>query len=504
MSVLNAFRRNNRGNVATLFAISLIPLVGAVGAAIDYSRIAQARTKLADALDAGLLAVGSQAPMSETRTYAAVKQWVDAHMDGIPYSLDSVDVTDSAITGKASTEVEMTLARILGVERVPLSVTSQALRSLGKVEIALVLDNTGSMKGTKIATLRDAAAELVDTLASATANPNDLRMALVPFSMTVNVSPQYNTAPWIDTAGKSPIADQIFTSSANRLTLFNQMNTNWAGCVESRPYPYDVDITAPTSATPATLYVPFFAPDEPDSGGAFYNNYLADYPGDRTFTARQGNPSKYTAPPRAGTSPVGYQYGPNAGCELAPIQRLSSNTDTVKTAIKAMKAVGDTNIPMGLHWGWNVLAPKGEGPFGDGVVYGDGEWTKVVVLMTDGLNQNTGTNNSNDSFYSGVGYIWQGRIGVGAGSSDAQRRNALDDRLAELCKNMKAAGKKNPDDPDRIVIYTVRVEVKTGSSAVLQDCASDASKFYDVQNVSQLVAVFKEIGGSIQKLRLAQ
>jgi len=54
------------------------------------------------------------------------------------------------------------------------------------------------------------------------------------------------------------------------------------------------------------------------------------------------------------------------------------------------------------------------------------------------------------------------------------------------------------------VIYTVRVEVTTGISTVLSNCASGSDKFIDVKDSSKLTEVFKNIGGSIQKLRLAQ
>jgi hypothetical protein len=93
---------------------------------------------------------------------------------------------------------------------------------------------------------------------------------------------------------------------------------------------------------------------------------------------------------------------------------------------------------------------------------------------------------------------------MGATTADKPKRTQLRDQaLATLCSNVKGAGKTAPSQPDNVTIYTIRVEVKNGSSSVLKNCASDPDKFYDVQNVNQLVSVFQEIGGSIQKLRLA-
>ena len=78
---------------------------------------------------------------------------------------------------------------------------------------------------------------------------------------------------------------------------------------------------------------------------------------------------------------------------MAPLTRLTNNTTSIKSANSGMPAVGDTNIPIGLAWGWNTLAPAG--PFGDGVAYTDTEHSKIVVLMTDGQNQNSNPGGSN-------------------------------------------------------------------------------------------------------------
>jgi Flp pilus assembly protein TadG len=51
-----ALRRDREGSVAATFALSLVPLVGLVGAAVDYSSANNARTSLQGALDAALIA----------------------------------------------------------------------------------------------------------------------------------------------------------------------------------------------------------------------------------------------------------------------------------------------------------------------------------------------------------------------------------------------------------------------------------------------------------------
>ena len=44
--MLQRFIENSAGGVAPMFAIAAIPLIGAIGAAIDYSHAATVRTQL--------------------------------------------------------------------------------------------------------------------------------------------------------------------------------------------------------------------------------------------------------------------------------------------------------------------------------------------------------------------------------------------------------------------------------------------------------------------------
>ena len=83
MSLFTSIRRfheNERGNFAMMFALSLVPIFGMVGAAIDYARVSEVRAKIADVLDAGVLAVGAEPNISEEDAYDIVNSWVDSHL----------------------------------------------------------------------------------------------------------------------------------------------------------------------------------------------------------------------------------------------------------------------------------------------------------------------------------------------------------------------------------------------------------------------------------------
>ncbi len=72
----------------------------------------------------------------------------------------------------------------------------------------------------------------------------------------------------------------------------------------------------------------------------------------------------------------------------------------------------------------------------------------------------------------------------------------IDNRQSITCNNIKNAG---------FTIYTV--QVNTGgdpTSTLLQNCASDASKFFLLTSANEIITTFNTIGTSLQKLHLAK
>lgn len=504
---LRRFAGERRGGVAIPFALTAIPLSFLALGAMDFHRATMIKTGLQDSLDAAALAVGRSSLTNSAQIQALGSSMLAADLKQYPNTtLQQASFTLTGQTVQASAQLSVTpiVANVFGGSNLTVTASSQVVRNMNNLEIALVLDNTGSMAGSKITLLKQAATAFVNTLSQAAAqstDPNAVKIALVPFTMTVNVGSGYQSASWIDQTGASPINDQIFSTHANRLTLFQQMGVQWAGCVEQRQSPYDVQDTPPDTSTPATLFTPYFAPDEPGTNGTsntwnsmtWYNNYIPDVTTATTWSARQGYVAKYnTHSLRTGTNAsTGYTYGPNAGCTVQPLTRLTTNWTQLNNSINAMTTGGDTNIPMGLVWGWHAISPNA--PFGDGVAYNTPKTTKIIVMMTDGQNENTPNSDSDASFYSGSGYIWQNRLGISSGTQ-AQRQTALDNRETAVCTNMKAQG---------IVIYTIRIDVTDNNYAVIQACASTPQQFYNVVDVTQLYSTFQTIAASIEKLRIS-
>ena len=516
--------REESGAAAVFFAVSLILLAPLMLGMFDIYLASTQRNNLQDALDAAALF----AARSTGTTSGAVDAVGDAALTAnlvLPAGATLVASNFTLVGDKVVGYAEVTPPALApGVwNHANVKANAEVVRSLDRLEIALVLDNTGSMQGTKLTTLKDAAAALVDKLVEASARSvqtDPLKIALVPFSTTVRVQgttslTSYNvttrTGPgiptWLDPLGSSHWSgstnNDIFegTTKTDRFAMMKNIGQSWGGCVEQRAQPYDIREDAASAATPATMFIPYFWPDEPDSN--HYNNYMNDGGSGLTNRQKQGRVAKYAggSMARSGaftldSSAYGaYSLGPNAGCTLQPVIPLTTSSAAIKTGITNMTAVGETNIPLGLVWGWHAVAPAG--PLTGGSPYGTAHVRKIIILMTDGDNTMNNPSRSgewNGSFYGGLGYIWQNMLGTTSSDGNV-RADAIDARLTQLCTAVKARD---------IVVYTVRVEVNSGSSSLLQNCASTPDKFYDVQDVDDLQAAFDAIAGSIDNLRLAK
>lgn len=543
---LRRFGRDRRGGFGAMLALAAVPMALAVGAGLDTAHVLTARSDLQNATDEAALSLAHQpydaSAAGQTAAKTLATSWVQANFNRSDASLSSTAAitSTSQVEVKGSAKVKVFFAGLLNVSSIQVNADSVVNRSLKHVELALVLDNTGSMaEDNKIGTLKTAAGQLVDTLTSSAAGAGDanaLKIGVVPFSMTVNVGAQYRTstykAPWLTGVSpypNDPAVNQLGVSQ-DRFAGFDALGKSWGGCVEERPMPYDVLDTPPTIGKPNTFFVPYFAPDEPDDGtpssknaktaGYWYNSYISDQvsandAGNTDPAYHQAYVAKYINSTfqlgyynAHGATP--YTAGPNWGCGVTPLMRLTpvrSTTDAnaIHNELNAMTPVGDTEIPVGLVWGWHVLSPYG--PFGDGSAYGAANTLKIVVLVTDGANTyNQGNvNNQNQSLYTSLGYLATKRISVGGPIADGGSPTqgdfsnvaaALDDRLTKLCANMQY---------NNIIIYTVPVEVTdSGIKSRLQNCASGADHYIDATSTAALTAAFANIAGQISALRLAR
>ncbi len=630
--MIRKFLRDRRGNFAMMTGLAMVPIMGALALAVDYSEMSRERQLMINALDASGIATARQllagAKDADLKIYA--KDFFEANLG----TVDPVDTTLTVVlpednVGSGTLRVCSNLEyhpdflpafhALIGKQTQQIDFDAcTEVQLQNTLEVALVLDNSGSMDekgpgatGTRMELLKEAAAELVETFSLRAQSMKQVeapvQFSLVPFAASVNVGSGNIGESWMDAQGISPVHHENFDwatmavggtnpltctkctellagiryargtnwgalkdKKLTRFTLFDETKyytngaqtqtdnlVDWAGCVEARPHPLNIDDTEPMAYSngvnqvfgdPATLFVPMFAPDEAGevwTGGGINNSELNFYHApnswwnDATSEAgtaafRQGSMMKYFAiRPYNKSTPAG--MGPNYSCTTTAITPLADLSDedekeALLTAIDNMSPLGATNVPEGMAWGWRVLSSNE--PFTTGRPETDKGNDKVVIVLTDGANtyytpSSLGYWDSadNKSTYSAFGYARMilntaltGRIFQGAPSgvnktdySNANYTTAMnylfqnDDAAAEtLCKNVR---------DDGVIIITVSLDldatkpVEKTQMDVLRKCASESRYtsgkilYYNATS-KNLKEIFEEIAKELSNLRI--
>jgi len=398
------FVADQRGGAVPMFALALVPIIAAVGAAVDYSRGNAARTAMLAALDATALMLSRDAAdMQPAQVTAKAESFFNAQFNRPEVTNLSVNAVLSSpqqgsfvLNVTASGTVPTTFTQLLGHTQMNIGSSAEVKWGIKKLELALVLDNTGSMASNgKLTQLKAAAKSLLTTLQTAAKQTGDIKISIIPFDKVVNIGTTYAGQSWVD------------------YTEHNIQQAQWQGCVQDRDQPNDTTDVTPTASLN----------------------------------------TKFPAVQCSGLTTI------------MPLTDIfeQANFTALNAKIDAMTAAGNTNVTIGLVWGWHSLTisqplTQGSEPAPDK--------DKVIVLLTDGDNtQNRWTT---------------------SGSS-------IDARTALACANVKAAN---------IKIYTVRVI--DGDANLLRTCATKPQMYYNVNQASELNSVFSSIAQTLANLRIAK
>jgi len=175
---------------------------------------------------------------------------------------------------------------------------------------------------------------------------------------------------------------------------------------------------------------------------------------------------------------------------LEPIIPLTYTWSTLKTAVNAMQPTGGTDQSVGLAWGWQTLLTTGPSPLQAPAEDPNTTYNRVIILLSDGLNTedrwpNYGNGSTQNTNAGGQGYI--------------------DIRQAQQCANIKA--QTDSSGRPMFTIYTIQVNTSRPAdptSTVLQNCASDPSKFFMLTSSTQIATTFTTIGTALSQLRVAR
>ena len=267
---LKALWGDSRGNVAIVFGLMAVPLVGIVGLSIDTMRAYTVRHQLQRALDSAALAGGRL--FSADERDAVIQNYFDQNIEDIRYGSSHSDlvITSDPVSGtlnvEAEAEVRTTLGRVLGVETLKINADVQVVRNETTLEVALAIDTTGSMGWNdssgnyKMDAAKDAANLLLNILYNNKDEDEDVFVSVVPFVQNVNVGSNYSS--WLVGGSEAAIPWNY--------GMYPDAN-GWRGCMFERINSSGNMVYETTDEPPSTQrFMPYvdhhFGPNCPDWG----------------------------------------------------------------------------------------------------------------------------------------------------------------------------------------------------------------------------------------------
>ena len=338
-----------RGQVAVLLALSVLPIALITGFAIDFQLLTTKKNKAQYNLDSAVIA-GTRA-LREGTTHTEVKSLVRNYFDSAISNTDTfidcesptvtIDATD--VTGSTSCSMKTTLSAIGGVEEMSFNISTATTYGIGKVDVAFVFDVSGSMGGSRIADLKDAAYDAVDTLLPD--NPplgqeDDIRISMVAYNGAFNAGSYFETV-----TGESP-----------NQTYWYRYNGRW--------YSYEYTTTC-----------------------------VFERAGSEAFTDAPPGPGQYVMP--AGV------YERNDCSNIRPLE-LTSDEEPLNDYIDDLYAGGNTAGHLGVAWGWYMISPNWTSVLpaeSAPLAYDEPDSAKALVLMTDGSFNTVGDYDNGSSSY---------------------------------------------------------------------------------------------------------
>lgn len=457
---------DTRGGTAIIWAVSVLPLLVCAGAAMDFSQNRAQSAEVQAAIDHTALAVARFALDNEDVSDADLDAFAQRYFESNSleisgYTIGSVDVNraDNRFDVEVGGHGPTSLLALAGINQLPISAAAAAELSpeQSPLEIALVLDSSDSMSGSRMDTLQSAATNMINTLV---VEDGHVKMAIVPFNLGVNVGEGMRGASWLDINDeRSESVNSCSTDAdASRAAGCSQnscggRNSETGNCYSTWSCPSGVNLVQ--TCSPRT----------------------AEYVWEGCVRSR-------SAPLNAADSSFGSDPVPSWSLEntsICPnsnrVRPLTDEPGVLIDAVDGMRATWRTYIPAGLTWGRRVLSqaePFTESQFADAddIDMGNGRSAKSIVLMSDGAN--TGSLNSDLTHW----------------GSDIGAANTL---TASLCEDIKTAG---------IELFVVAFEVTDPDTRdLLEECASLDVNYFEANSELQLSASFAEIAQEFSRRR---
>lgn len=431
------------------FGLATLPIVGAVGAAIDFSHANDVKAAMQAALDSTALmlsreaaTVGDTPALDKKAEKYFLALFTRPEAKNILVTASYNESGGSQVIVNGSAKVPTSIMGMIGYDTITVEGSSTAKWGSERLRVALALDVTGSMASDgKMTALKDATKALLLQLKGAAATNDDVYVSIIPFNKDVNVGETNYKENWLnwteyDNGGdcqdysgwwKPQTKDDCKDKGG---TWKKAKHKDWNGCITDRDKSYDQKVDVPTNTSTTS-------------------------------------PSKLWVAEQFDDCP-------------AQMQGLTYNWTTLNNVVDSLKPVGNTNQGIGLVWAWQSLV--GGGPLTAPSKNSNYSYKDIIILMSDGMN----TQNRFSSNQSEIDKRMYDSGNNGAGT----------------CANAKNAN---------VIIYSV--QVNTGgdpTSTVMKNCAGsktkmyDPEKFWEIKSSGDLGTVFNTIGTNLTKLRVAK
>lgn len=488
----NAYLTGLAGATAIVFALIIPMVVASAAFGVDLAFAYLVRQRLSHALDAAAVAAAA-ASNEGGNLQAKVEEFLaknyPSNKIGDVYNL-SITQNGSKIRVSANARFDAYFGRLLGKDEIDVYAETEVTREILGLEVAMVLDVTGSMNNIppappgepdneirNIDALKGASTLFTDILFRSAVFDDTIKIGIVPYATTVNVG-SYGLG--LTPSGEE--YDDAFVNNPDGVDYYNPTNSpgscssrfrDWRGCVLARDYPDDTKDAEDWWRWDMWRMTFQYAQN------SAYRTQNVNF--------RDCDGQNYTTPYYVYYDKV---YGPNYNCPKASILPLTSNEGDILSKINSFEADGNTSGNIGMVWGYRVISP--EFPFQEGADYGDRNWKKAVVMMTDG-------DNTVDSFYTAHGGYTQ---------SDVTSRAEMNTRFEETCEAMKEAGilvytitfsyPTNYDDEGNATSYNINGTTR----GYYERCATE-NKYYDALGQDELRDVFEAISRELSNIHIS-
>lgn len=460
--MLTKFVQDRRGNFALNVALMALPVLATIGASVDYAKLSREVSKMQDAADSAALAAALEGGPRRPELVKAAKAMFNSNLepqvrDHVRKTKLKVHRTDAGYSYEFQVRYKYptSFLHLAGFKNLKGDVSATSGAAYGNMEIALVIDSTGSMgRDNKMPELKKALDGFFDRFQPMRDN---VKFSIVPFDTQVRLE-------------RVRFADPSLNSTGNPYSLTTDCST-LGGEERDQCVEYQLQCSAPpVDDDDDDDDVPVLPPICDNTAKTSKDNDTITANSDLLGVGRlewtgcvvdRQQPHDTTSAPVTSDA-TGYPPAYCASSSLQPILPLTNRFNKLRKRVRDLQPSGNTNLTIGMQWGMETLTEPA--PFSETDSHSTQPLRRIMILLTDGNNtQNRWTT----------------------------KTDKIDERAILACENVKDLVEE---------FYTIRVI--SGNEALLRQCASTPEHFYSISKASDMTVVFDEIARRVANVRL--